>query len=102
MLDSNPRSGMSAEVIVFLSNGQGTYTFSGSPGSPADLAASKGYVVYTIGLGPYTWVDALTDIATTTTGGSFYPAPTADSLQDIFDDILTEIIVHYLSLECHA
>lgn len=93
MLDANTRVEESVEVIVFLSNGQGSYTWSGETGSYTDDAASKGYVIYTIGLGNDTWVDALTDIANTT-GGSFYEAPTADTLDDIFDEIFTTIITH--------
>jgi len=91
MLDANTRVGDSVEVIIFLSNGQGTYTFAGDPGSPADDADSKGYVIYSIGLGPDPYVDALQDMASAT-GGQYYSSPTAENLQAIFDAIFTQII----------
>ncbi|MHA2030954.1 MAG: VWA domain-containing protein, partial [Candidatus Kariarchaeaceae archaeon] len=52
MLDANSRVGQSSEIIIFLTDGQGFYTPSGSPGSPADEAADKDYTIYSIGLGP--------------------------------------------------
>jgi Ca-activated chloride channel family protein len=74
-------------VIIMLSNGEGTYTY----GGPAATAAAKGYVIYSIGLGPDPAVAELTDMANVT-GGQYYPAPTADNLQAIFDDIYEEVI----------
>jgi hypothetical protein len=88
LLDSGKQAG-SSRVIVFLSNGIGTYTYAGDGGPAAD-ADAKGYVIYTIGLSEYTWVDGLTDIADAT-GGTFYPAPTAENLQAIFDDIYVAV-----------
>jgi hypothetical protein len=88
LLDSGKQAG-SSRVIVFLSNGIGTYTYAGDGGPAAD-ADVKGYVIYTIGLSELTWEDALTDIADAT-GGKFYPAPTAENLQAIFDDIYVEV-----------
>jgi Ca-activated chloride channel family protein len=93
MLDANTRVGTSSEVIIFLSNGAGTYTYSGNPGSPADNAASKGYVIYSIGLGSSPAVGSLTDMANTT-GGKYFSAPTAGNIQAIFDEILSIIITY--------
>lgn len=90
LLDSNPRSDSSAEVIIFLSNGEGAYTIA-SDGGPASEAAFKGYVIYSIGLGPTPATEALMDMADAT-GGQYYPSPTADNLQAIFDDIYEEIV----------
>jgi Ca-activated chloride channel family protein len=91
MLDLNPRTDASAEAIVFLSNGAGSYTPSGFPGSPADDAAFKGYVIYSIGLGSSPAVAALVDMANAT-GGAYYDAPTPDNLQAIFDEIFLEVV----------
>jgi hypothetical protein len=88
LLDSGKQSGASW-VIIFLSNGQGTYTPAAS-GGPAAIAASKGYVIYSIGLGPSPATSALTDMANAT-GGQYYPAPTAENLQAIFDDIYVAV-----------
>ena len=41
LLDDKGRSG-AEQIIVFLTDGSGTYTSSGSPGSPADRAADEG------------------------------------------------------------
>jgi len=91
MLDGNTRTENSVEAIVFLSNGAGTYTYA-ADGGPASVAASKGYVIYSIGLGDSPATGPLTDMATAT-GGTYYAAPTAENLQAIFDEILTTIIV---------
>jgi hypothetical protein len=93
MLDANTRTEDSVEVILFLTDGDGTYTPSGYPGSPADLAASKDYTIYTVGLGSGPIASKLIDIATTT-GGQYYNAPTAENLEAIFYDILTEIVIN--------
>ncbi len=93
-LDANTRAGSSVEVIVFLSDGDGTYTYASS-GGPASVAASKGYTVYTIGLSMAagsTPEQKLQDIATAT-GGTYYASPTADNLQDIFDEIFETVII---------
>lgn len=91
MLDVNTRVGSSTEVIIFLTDGQGTYTYSGQPGSKADEAAGKGYTIYSIGLlqaasGP------LIDMANAT-GGKYYSSPAAGNLDAIFNEILLTIIV---------
>jgi Ca-activated chloride channel family protein len=51
MLDANPRVGESVEVIIFLTDGQ--FNTGGNDHNPilTTEALSKGYVVYTIGLG---------------------------------------------------
>ena len=89
VMNANTRTDPSAEVIIFLSNGAGTYTNAAS-GGPASDASSEGYVIYSIGLGPSPATGPLTDMATAT-GGKYYPSPTAANLQAIFDDILTEV-----------
>ncbi len=94
MLDTNTRVEDSAEVIIFLTDGQGIYTPSGVPGSPADNAANKGYVIYSIGLAMVSGSPAevnLIDMADAT-GGMYYSAPTAENLQTVFDEILETII----------
>ncbi len=100
LLDANTRTESSAKVIIFLSNGAGDYTYA-SAGGPASEAASKGYVIYSIGLGDAPAVVELTDMATAT-GGAYYSSPTADNLQAIFDDIYAEIVTdtipHYVDV----
>ncbi|UCC93646.1 MAG: VWA domain-containing protein [Thermoplasmata archaeon] len=90
VLNANPRLGDSSEVIIFLTDGQGAYTWSGQPGSPADAAAAAGYVIYTIGLGAAPSAAILTDIATTT-GGTYYNSPDPGNLGQIFADIFTVV-----------
>ncbi|MFC1917843.1 PKD domain-containing protein [Chloroflexota bacterium] len=90
MLDANPRTGNSAEVIIFLTDGIGSYTPSGSSGSYADLASSKGYVIYSIGLGPAS-PGPLQDMADAT-GGKFFTSATAANLDTIFNDIFTQVV----------
>jgi hypothetical protein len=85
------------EVILFLTDGQGVYTPSGNPGSLADVAASRGYIIYTILLnsspsGSYINPAPLIEIASVT-GGEFYSAPTAENLEDIFNDIFELIVI---------
>ncbi|CAD7773185.1 von Willebrand factor type A domain protein [Candidatus Methanoperedenaceae archaeon GB50] len=100
VLDANTRTEDSEEVIIFLSDGEGYYTYAGS-GGPASNAASKGYVIYSIGLGNNPATGPLTDMATAT-GGKYYSAPTADNLQAIFDEIYEELtfntIPHYVDV----
>jgi hypothetical protein len=91
-VDTNTRTDPSVEVIIFLTDGQGAYTYSGDPGSPADDAASKGYVIYSIGLG--TAATAPLEDMADATGGTYYSSPSADNLQAIFDEILTTIIIN--------
>lgn len=91
MLDANPRpmADPSAEVIIFLTDGQGTYTYAGS-GGPAASAAAKGYVIYSIGLGPAA-SGPLMDMASAT-GGQYYNSVSPANLQAIYDDIYTAIL----------
>ncbi|MCK5660696.1 MAG: VWA domain-containing protein, partial [Methanosarcinales archaeon] len=79
------------KVIIFLSNGAGSYTPAGS-GGPASIAAANGYVIYSIGLGPNPAVPALTDMATAT-GGKYFAALTAANLEEIFDLISKDVLV---------
>ncbi|WP_455392597.1 vWA domain-containing protein [[Eubacterium] cellulosolvens] len=104
MLDANTRTEPSTEVIIFLTDGSGTYTWSGDPGSPADDADSKGYVIYSIGLTiPSGSIaeDRLIDMADAT-GGEYYSSPSAENLQAIFDAIYDEVVIstipHYVDV----
>jgi len=100
VLDANTRTENSSEVIIFLSNGAGTYTYA-ADGGPASTAASNGYVIYSIGLGSSPATGPLTDMANAT-GGEYYPSPNASNLDAIFNDIYTEIttstIPHYVDV----
>jgi Ca-activated chloride channel family protein len=89
LLDTGGRAG-SSHVIIFLTDGDGVYTAHGSPGSQADYAASKGYIIYTVGLGSGVIVSNLQDIASTT-GGKYYFAADASALDQIFNDIFKQI-----------
>ncbi len=94
MLDLNTRIGPSNETIIFLSDGDGIYNKSGTPESPADDAASKGYVVYTIGLKITPGSQAETDLMdiATTTGGQYFSSPDASSLDAIFSLIFDAFV----------
>ncbi len=100
MLDSNSRSGDSAEVIVFLTDGVGSYTYSGNPGSPADNAAGKGYIIFSIGLGSAS-SGPLEDMADTT-GGAYFSSANASNLQAIYESIFTVLVTsnvpHYVNV----
>jgi hypothetical protein len=89
VLDAGADPG-SAHVIIFLTDGVGSYTWSGTPGSWADYAASQGYVIYAIGLGSAS-AGPLQDMADAT-GGDYFVATTADDLIPIFEDIAGEVI----------
>lgn len=89
LLDTGGKAG-SSHVIIFLTDGGGSYTPSGSAGSYADIAASKGYVIYSIGLGSSVDTTPLTDMATAT-GGQYYLAADASALDPIFSDIFHQI-----------
>lgn len=103
MLDAGKQWG-ATWVIIFLTDGQGLYTPSGSPGSPADVAAGKGYVIYSIGLNmtPGSLAENnLIDMATAT-GGQYYSSPSAENLSAIYDAIYEEIttstVPHYVNV----
>ncbi|MFC2038798.1 VWA domain-containing protein [Chloroflexota bacterium] len=89
MLDASPRTPPWARVIVFLTDGVGSYTYASS-GGPASIAASKGYVIYSIGLGSAAMAP-LNDMANAT-GGQAFNSPTAANLQAIFNAIFTQVI----------
>jgi Ca-activated chloride channel family protein len=96
LLDLNPRNEASAEVIIFLSDGQGSYSH-----ATAQLAADHGYKIYSIGLGGSAPDADLIDMADTT-GGKFYSAPSAENLdaiyQDIYSEVATSTIPHYVNV----
>lgn len=89
LLDTGGRTGAS-HVIIFLTDGVGDYTPSGTPGSYADEAANKGYIIYSVGLGSGVVTSDLTDMATAT-GGQYYFAADASALDPIFTSIFQQI-----------
>ncbi|AEA46073.1 vWA domain-containing protein [Archaeoglobus veneficus] len=98
LLDTGKQAN-SSWVIIFLSNGQGTYSH-----STAVVAANKGYTVYTIGLAisPGSTAESnLKDIANTT-GGKYYSSPNATNLDAVFNDIYKEVVTstipHYVDV----
>lgn len=89
-------------IIIFLTDGDGTYTFSGQAGSPAALARQRGIVIYAIGLGSAPVQRKLEDMATAT-GGKFYLAPTAEDLKQIYEEISKQLVVpaeRVLTMSC--
>ncbi len=91
MLDADPRP-ESAPAVIFLTDGVDT---SGWPSSLlntwVNYAASQGYRIYTIGLGSNVNPSRLQMMAGQT-GGQYYEAPTAENLQDLYDQIYTEVV----------
>lgn len=85
ILNTDTRTGDSAKVIIFLTDGIGSYS-----SSTAQAAAQKGYKIYTIGLGNYLDPAPLQDMATIT-GGKYYSSPDAENLQAIFNDIFVQV-----------
>jgi Ca-activated chloride channel family protein len=90
-LNGNTRTETSSEVIIFLTDGQGGYTPSGDTGSFTDVAAGKGYVIYSIGLGSSHSSTALEDMADAT-GGEYYSSASADNLDEIYAAIFDAIV----------
>src|SRR3989338_8020691 len=64
-----------SRVIIFLTDGDGTYTPSGQPGSPADRAAGLGIRIYTIGLNAPSQVVWKPEETPQVTGGVYSPSP---------------------------
>jgi len=91
LLDEGGRA-TSSKYIIFLTDGEGDYTPSGSPGSPTDDAKDKGYVIYTIGLGEGVDETILQEIADVT-GGKYLLASDASVLDSVFSEIFQEITV---------
>ena len=90
MLDTTGQDG-SVKAIIFLTDGQqttGTYSI-----YYVQQAASKGYSIYSIGLGSSVNTALLQQMASTT-GGHYYSSPTNQNLQAIFNDILTTIVLN--------
>jgi Mg-chelatase subunit ChlD len=92
--DSNTRTNPSSKAIIFLSDGEENYTPSGSIGSPVDVARSKGYKIYSIGLNiqPGSIEEAHLKDISIASGGQYYFPPTAENLQAAFDDIFQSIV----------
>ncbi|MFX1233917.1 MAG: VWA domain-containing protein [Promethearchaeota archaeon] len=100
MLDAGKQTEASW-IIIFLTDGMGLYTPSGSPGSPADEAASKGYIIYSIGLGSGHSPVPLQDMAAAT-GGVYYDSPDPENLEEIYnaiyEEITTSTVPHYVNV----
>lgn len=91
-LDANTRVEPSNEIIIFLTDGDGTYT-SALLGGPAAIAQSKLYKTYAVNLNaPVAGLGKLSDIAYATNGG-LYNTPVAANLAAIFDDIHKKALV---------
>jgi len=74
------------KFIILLSDGQGIYTPSTTPGSPISQAIENNIIIFTIGLGNQISEKDLRDIAEST-GGKFFPSPNAAALNTIFQDL---------------
>jgi Ca-activated chloride channel family protein len=99
MLDAGKQPG-STKVIIFLTDGQGYYTYSSNPTSPTYEAWTKGYIIYSIGLGSPS-SGPLIDMATAT-GGAYYSSPSAENLdaiyEAIYEEIVTSTIPHFINV----
>jgi hypothetical protein len=91
MLDASPRTGAVA-AIIFLTDGLDTSSW------PAAIltnwvayARTKGYRVYTIGLGSSVDATRLQNMAAQT-GGQYYSAPSAANLQALYDQVYREVV----------
>ncbi len=80
----------SARAIIFLTDGDGTYTTCAQNG-PASLAATRGYKIYSVGLGSSVDTFNLIDIANCT-GGMYTLADSADDLTGVFTDLFGEVL----------
>jgi uncharacterized protein YhbP (UPF0306 family) len=101
LLSGNPNT---SKIIIFLSDGDGTYTPSGKEGSQADRARAEGITIYSIGLavGGSPVVGSLRDMAATT-GGKYFDASESGALELIYKEIgnsvknvvARDVIVYY-------
>ena len=90
ILDQSPPTDTKVRTIIFLSDGDGTYTPCNTPGSFSSEAATKGFAIYAVGLG-YGFNEAnLRDMAECT-GGIFVTADTADTLVAVFEGLRESI-----------
>ena len=100
MLDAGTQPG-ATKVIIFLTDGIGSYTYSINPTSPTYEAWTKGYIIYSIGLGAGHSPAPLQDMATAT-GGAYYSSPSAENLdaiyEAIYEMIVTSTIPHYVNI----
>ncbi|GEM_PF-462280 len=78
----------SKKVIIFLSDGEGDYTSSGTLGCKADLARDKGIIIHSIGLNVAdTSAERCLRDMVTATGGEYYDAPSSTALENIYNNI---------------
>lgn len=80
----------SIKVIIFLSDGDGGYTWSGDAESQADRARSAGILIYSIGLGNDSNEGPLNDMANCA-GGKYFHSPQSTNLERIYQDIFSSI-----------
>ncbi|MCR4404952.1 MAG: VWA domain-containing protein [Candidatus Acetothermia bacterium] len=78
-------------VIIFLTDGDGAYIFSGEANSPLAPASGKEVKIYAIGLGREPSELKLQDMAGTT-GGRIYLAPTAADLLEIYEELSKRLV----------
>ena len=93
MLDRNTRVQPSNEVIIFITDGNGSYTPSGYIGSPVDNANNKGYTIFSIGLNISSeneLENTLKNISSST-GGQYFSSASAENLQEIFNTIFRTV-----------
>ncbi|HEU4448152.1 MAG TPA: S8 family serine peptidase [Nitrososphaeraceae archaeon] len=93
VLDRNTRVQPSNEVIIFITDGNGTYTPSGYIGSPVDNANNKDYTIFSIGLNISSeneLENTLRNISSST-GGQYFSSPSAENLQEIFNTIFRTV-----------
>ncbi|HVO40705.1 MAG TPA: vWA domain-containing protein [Spirochaetia bacterium] len=91
MLDASQRTGAVA-AIIFLTDGLDTSGWQSTIlTSWITYAKSKGYRIYSVGLGSGADVARLQNMATQT-GGVYYSAPTAANLQALYDQIYKEVV----------
>ena len=91
ILDESPPTDTRVRTIIFLSDGDGTYTPCNASGSFSVEAAIKGYVIYAVGLGNTFNEKNLRDMAECT-GGIFVRADTAYQLVAVFEKLRESIL----------
>lgn len=88
---SSSTANSTVRAIIFLTDGQGTYTMCSASGSKAKIAADRGIRIYSVGLSTSATVANLQDMASCT-GGTYTPAAQASDLSNVFDLIYTEVV----------
>jgi hypothetical protein len=89
IFDTNPSDGPFSKAIIILTDGKGTYTYSGEQDSLVDQARKKGYRIFSIGLNIDSGSiqeDRLQDMANGT-GGQYFSSPSKGNLQMVLENI---------------